>query len=148
MPRQVEAASPTPAPSCAKPSICGWQRGSSARTAAVAAILLFAPGDVRSDEWTATDTALQASFTALVAIDWLQTRVALREPRFVETNPLLGARPSAVRLNLATLGAVVAHAGIARLLPQPYRRIWQSIGIGIEVAVVAQNFSVGVRLQL
>ena len=50
---------------------------------------------------------------------------------------------------VATFGTVglASHLVVARLLPQPYRRLWQIAGIGVEVDAVTSNaMTFGVHL--
>lgn len=104
------------------------------------ALALGAPAPARASEWTRTDTAFELGLVALSATDFGQTSWFLsHRPRAYETNPLLGRHPS--RAQVATFGAVAlaSHLGIARLLPQPYRRFWQLLGIGIEIDAVGSN---------
>jgi hypothetical protein len=114
---------------------------SALRLAAVAAALALAlPAPARGEGWTRTDTAFELGLVALSITDFGQTSWFLsHRPRAYETNPLLGRHPS--RSRVAAFGAVAlgSHAVVARLLPQPYRRLWQLAGIGVEVDAVTSN---------
>jgi hypothetical protein len=114
------------------------------KVAALVALLVASPAAAR-DPWTNPDTAAEAGFVAVVLLDWQQTRAALASGH-VELNPIIGQHPSRARLDAMVLGGVVAHAVIARVLPQPYRRAWQYVTIGVEVAALANNAAhVGLR---
>jgi hypothetical protein len=119
------------------------------RLAAVAAALaVAAPTPARADGWTRIDTALELGLVGLSVTDFAQTSWFLsHRPLAYETNPLLGRHPS--RARIATFGAVAlsSHAIVARLLPQPYRRLWQLAAIGMEVDAVTSNaMTFGVHL--
>jgi hypothetical protein len=92
--------------------------------------------DSRECQLTLFDVTLQASFVALMAIDWAMTEHELRSHSAIEQNPILGHKPTT--LGLATYNVLVmsGHAAIAYILPRPYRTVWQSIGIGIQGKVV------------
>jgi hypothetical protein len=109
-----------------------------AAAAVAAALAVAAPA--RADEWTRTDTVLELGLVALSVTDFGQTSWFLsNRPHAYETNPLLGRHPS--RARVATFGALglASHLAVARLLPQPYRRLWQLAGIGVEVDAVTSN---------
>jgi hypothetical protein len=103
----------------------------------------------RADEWTARDTALQATGIVLLLADVGQTRWALDSGHFRETNPILGSHPSRLRLGATTAVELLAHYAIARALPRPYRTIFQCAVIGVEVNAVGRNFmTIGARWSL
>jgi len=110
------------------------------------ALLLLAAAPARAlDPWTWQDTAWEATFISLVLIDVGETR-ALMDGRHHELNPIVGPHPSESRLVGLAFAGVVTHAGVAYLLPHGWRRGWQAIGIGIEVAAVGHNATLGLRL--
>jgi hypothetical protein len=91
------------------------------------------------------DTTFEVTFGVSLAIDSMQTYHFLRNaepgerrPR-EEGNPILGARPSTAKLLAYELTAMTAHVVIARLLPRPYRRLWQVVWIGVEVYTIGRN---------
>jgi len=117
----------------------------------LACILFFTPSIAQAEDrhaWTKTDTALQTGFITLVLIDWKQTREFTgnrsKYPTKYESNPLLPAHPTAREVNRFVAGSIIAHTGIAYLLPRPYRTIWQSIWIGIEGEAVLSNYVAGI----
>ena len=89
------------------------------------------------------DTLAEISFSVLVYLDWRQTVEFTQHPDkypcCFETNPLMGPHPDHERINLVMGGSLLAHAFIATQLPQPYRRWWQFIWIGVEAEVVHSN---------
>lgn len=108
------------------------------------------PSAEDSRAWSTTDKALQAAFTAAALTDWVQTHTGIipKGSGFEEANPLLGKHPSPVKLALGAGGATLAHALVSHYLPQPYRRIWQLGGLGVEAGVVQRNHHDGVRVNL
>lgn len=106
----------------------------------IAIALSVVPRCSRADEWTSTDTAFQLTMTTLQIVDWGQTRYFLDRPYIGdESNPLLGSNPSRLKLNLMVGGAIVGHAVVSYLLPQPWRRVWQMVGIIAEAGAVGNN---------
>ena len=91
--------------------------------------------------WTPANTALEATLTALVAVDVAQTINCMHSTAFScrEENPLVGPRPTDFRLVMYGFWAVVGHATIAYFLPRPWREVWQMVIVGIESDVVIQN---------
>lgn len=96
--------------------------------------------------WTDTDTAYQAAYFIVHAIDWRQTRSTVGDPKFYERNPLLGDRPSKSRVDNYFLLTAVLHVAISYALPSPYRRAWQASTIALEAYVIGRNRGVGVRV--
>lgn len=95
-----------------------------------------------ADPWYAGDTARELAFAGLVAADVAQTRWAL-DRGWEELNPLLGRRPSRGRLLVAAGAGVVLHAGVAAILPRPWREGWQYVGIAAQGAVVGRGLVLG-----
>ena len=97
-------------------------------------------------KWTKTDTAIQATWTAMHVIDWSQTRKIAKEPRFYsEPNPILGEHPSVGRVDSYMAISAVANLGVAYALPKPYRRYFQVLSIGMTGKGVFLNFDIGLR---
>ncbi len=123
-------------------------------TIAVLALLVVEP--VYASDWSETDTAFQAALVAVSLVDWAQTIGFTQHPQcdatrcvyWMEMNPLLGSQPSRTQVNLMIPASILVHTGVAWLLPQPYRRIWQSVGITVELAAVGNNVRNGVSLSL
>jgi len=133
---------------------CDWwvyARGVAGMKKAIILILLILPtahaAPVCSDEWTQKDTQYQAVFITLTAVDWLQTKEIARNPRFSETNPLLGGNPSQQKVDIYFTSCILAHTAISYCLPRKYRRIWQVCWIGIEAGASWHNVAAGVRIK-
>lgn len=100
-----------------------------------------------ADKWTTTDKALEAVFVTATVIDWGQTLYIADHPnQFDELNPILGKYPSRARVNIYFPVVLVAHAVISNYLPKPYRTIWQSFSIAVEVPVIGNNYALGIKL--
>jgi hypothetical protein len=126
-------------------------------------LMLFASAThaegLQLDPWTSGDTHRQAAVTALLVVDWAQTRWVVNynksrdcgydEPCIThrETNGFLGAHPSMTKVNRYFTASIIGHAAISYVLPKDWREAWQYIWIGIEVDVIKQNHSVGVKMQ-
>lgn len=102
-------------------------------------LALFAPAAAQADEWTKIDTAVEGAFILAIGADYFTTREMLYHRGFSETNVILGEHPSPARLTTYAITCIVTHAVTARLLPNPYRRIFQTVTIGFEVAVATGN---------
>lgn len=111
--------------------------------------------------WTATDTALQATYTVLHVMDWSQTLHIARNhvhcyPNGTgiacaldyEDNSLLGEHPSIGLVNSYFASTLVLHTAVSYILPKPYRTIWQAITIGIEYGTVQHNRRTGIGVNL
>ncbi len=91
--------------------------------------------------WTGGDTALQAAFLTALAIDRGQT-VELRDRHLEEigwARSFIGAHPSSGQVNRYFATCALAHTAIAYVLHKPYRTIWQSFWIGVEVDTIHSN---------
>ena len=110
------------------------------------------------DPWTWGDTAAEAAYLTLHALDWGQTNDivspiawhklpgggAWREQKtYHETNPFLGHNPSRGRVATYFLSTAGLHVGLARVLPAPWRRAFQVGTIGLEGWVVGRNAQMG-----
>jgi hypothetical protein len=87
-----------------------------------------------SDEWTKQDTCWQLFLTGLIAFDLYQTDLAVKNGGS-ENGPftfILGEYPSSCTCFVGALLAAGTNYYIARILPQPYRRLFQLGIIGME----------------
>lgn len=96
-------------------------------------------------EWTPADTKRELAFTALLALDTIQTHNIAHVPTYQEENPILGPHPSNAAVNQYMLGCAVGHYIISRILPAQDRQYWQWLTIGVEGSIVAHNFYIGVH---
>lgn len=153
--------------------------------AAIVALSGCATINYKPDPWTTQDTVLQGVFSALAVVDWGQTRSGVAEMktdqwgnvvgyRYRELNPVLGAHPTKSSIDAYFPVILLAHAGIAYLLPTGeqdagkcetnyldlygwrevqkkkskwnWRRIWQAVWIGVESQCVYHNYRIGVKV--
>ncbi len=101
------------------------------------------------NSWSNTDKSLETAYLILQALDYNTTRQFLRHPKnFSETNTLIGKHPSQEKLAAANLLTALSHLYIADKLPNPYKKIFQTISIGIEGNAVKNNLSLGPEVDL
>jgi hypothetical protein len=98
-------------------------------------------------DWTREDTYRQVAVTALLIVDWGQTRWIAKHPsQLYETNHFLGEHPSIARINNYFAASILWHAAISTLLPPDWRKGWQYVWIGIELEYVRRNYHIGVKV--
>jgi len=92
------------------------------------------------EPWNARDYALEGAFVGLSLVDLGQAAYGQAHGA-IEQNPCVPGAPHPSNGQLVGYFAVyiIGHAGIAWLLPRPWREIWQGLGIGLEVATVLDN---------
>lgn len=97
--------------------------------------------------WSKGDIIREVTWQTLHAVDYGQTRYAMKRPtEFKELNPLLGDHPSEGRLNLFTLVTGIGHILITDYAGK-YRSLFQNITIGFKVVCVANNFYVRAKIK-
>jgi hypothetical protein len=102
--------------------------------------LTLAPCPALADKWTATDTVAEVGRVGLLMIDWSQSL----DRRFRESNSLLPAEPNRGVVTTYFLAAISGQLLVARLLPHPWRRVFQVVVIGAHS--VAHNWQMGAQL--
>jgi hypothetical protein len=122
-------------------------RASMSGTALVVTLLAIAPAHASDRDWTWHDTALEATYFAVQAVDWMQTRSFLARGS-LETNPILGERPTRAELLAYNAVTLTLHAAVAYALPKPYREVWQVVSIGVESWQVGSNIRTSAALRL
>ncbi len=95
--------------------------------------------------WTKADTQRQLVYSVLHVIDWGQTRDVVLHG-YPERNLFLGNYPSTQQVDNYFALTLIGHSLIAYYLPDSYRKQWQSITIGFEIAIVMGNYSVGINV--
>jgi hypothetical protein len=72
-------------------------------------------------------------------MDLMTTLDIKNHPEQHEMNPVLGSHPKNGKV-YAWMGSImVGHAAVAYLLPKPFRGVWQSTFIGMELSAVRNN---------
>jgi hypothetical protein len=82
--------------------------------------------------------------------DMLTTLDIARHPNLAEENPLMGQHPTDGRVlgYFAVTGALhylVTRELVRESVPAPLVQTWEALGIGLEVGMVAHNYSTGLR---
>lgn len=100
------------------------------------------------DKWDRTDYTLLAMSTAVMAIDWRQTRRIAEEPkRFYEMNPILPRHPDHNQVDLYFAASWLIKVGIAHVLPSDYRKIWLGAMAVGTLGIVIHNNNIGLGLR-
>ena len=99
--------------------------------------------------WTKEDTYRQGAATALLAIEWVQTKDLGNRYNegYFETNPGLGKYPSQDEIDQCFAMVALGSLGIAYILPDPYRKYFQVFYIGYESNQIRHNREIGLRIE-
>jgi hypothetical protein len=99
-------------------------------------------------EWQTHNTVMEVGFGSLLLVDMLQTDYhAKHQPvnqynlKMVEGNPILGLTPSTTKLVMYNTSVMLIHMAVAYYIPDPYKDIFQSCTIGVEVACIFNNYN-------
>ncbi len=114
--------------------------------AIIIAVLLLWCAQAFADGWTTEDTRRELVYAALVVTDWRQTQDIAHHPNSEEGNELLGEHPTNGQINRYFIVANALQFAIAYSLPSDWRRSWQSVGIGFELAFVLNNRHAGLSI--
>lgn len=131
---------------------------------ALLVVMMCGCGAIKNNvkSWNRYDTAYQATYLALTAVDWAQTHWMAKndwnwdDKEWKEFCPFLGTKPHQDKVDIMIPAGMILHTGIALALPPKYkvlgfeinpRRIWQMLWIGIEAAAVGNNIGVGARIE-
>ncbi len=102
----------------------------------------LAPKD--KDKWGLHNYLLEGAYLGLQLADERQTEQIARNHKYRETNPYLGPHPSEKRVREYMAATALAQLGLAYLLPEPWRTMFQGVSIGIEQDGVRNNLKYGV----
>ena len=124
------------------------RRPCSVRAALLSLVLVLSPALCRAaDPWETTDYWLAGAAVAALAADWGQTRHIAKNPnRFIETNPVLGSSPSVGKVDTYFVGAIVGTVALAHVLPGDWRQLFLGGVLALEIGVVNQNRSLGIKM--
>jgi hypothetical protein len=84
-------------------------------------------------------------------VDMLTTIDIAKHPdQYYEFNPILGRHPTVGKVvgyfaTTHTLHYLITRAMVDHNTPAPVVQAWEALGIGLEVGLVAHNYSVGLR---
>lgn len=111
------------------------------------AVLLCLSFNCFADEWSSGDTYREATYLTLLSVDWAQTRSQARNhwKGYYEQNNILGKTPNVGKVDAYFITSALAHYGIASLLPENLRTVFQYVTIGIEFGWDQHNYSLGVK---
>jgi len=98
--------------------------------------------------WTTSNMILAGAYAATVWIDLAQTRYFLKDPKWEESNPILGKHPSPTKVDLLGLAGVGAMIGVAHVVGNPWRNMLLGLGVAVEARVIAWNSTGGVGIRL
>lgn len=87
----------------------------------------------------------QIIYTTLTLVDWRQTQ-KIGAGEYVEFNPILGEYPSRDKIDTLIPLGILTQWGMTYYLPHKYRKTWQYFVIGAETTAVANNYSIGIRV--
>jgi hypothetical protein len=120
-----------------------------ARAALLAILFALFPSLCEArDPWETPDYMLIGATLASLAVDWGQTRHIAKNPdRFYEKNRLLGSNPSVSKVDAYFLGAMLGTVAVAHLLPSDYRRLFLAGTLSMELSVIEQNRSIGIKVE-
>ena len=83
--------------------------------------------------------------STLLLVDMLQTLDIAENPdKYHETNPILGKHPSKEEVYTYFASALVLNYLACKYLPDPWWKVQQVIQIGVSVAAVSNNISLGI----
>ena len=99
------------------------------------------------DEWTKSNTKLEATYFMLHIIDWRQTRYIAKNPdNFYEINPILGEHPSVEEVDRFAALSMLGHVTISYLLPKKWRKYWQVGTTVIKLSLIINSEIVGIKI--
>ncbi len=99
--------------------------------------------------WDKSDALWESAFLAVHTLDWGQTLDIASQcdtGAYQELNPFLGQCPSVSEINQYFISTAALHIGVAALLPNPYRKIFQKTSFALRLGVVANNARIGLRV--
>ena len=112
-------------------------------------ILSIASPVYAADEWSRADLERESAYMVLHTIDWRQTRYGTKHPeQFAENNPILGKYPSLKRVDTYFAATALLHVGAVHLMPEKWRPAFQYFWIVVEAGYVANNYRIGVKVDL
>ncbi len=110
-------------------------------------ILLMTGTALAQDKFTKEDWAREIAWGTLHLIDLGQTLNIAKDPKhYHEINPILGKHPKVGDVYAVFIFSAFAHPVVSYLLPNPYRKAFQYVTIGMTGMAVINNFSIGLRL--
>jgi hypothetical protein len=103
--------------------------------------LLLLTSTAYADEWTPTDSKVQLATTVSLAVDYAQT-IRITDDG-LESNPIMGTHGQHVTPHVYFPLVIAGQLALARVLPQPWRRLSQLLVIGVETRAISKNWGAG-----
>jgi hypothetical protein len=107
--------------------------------------LLLAAALASGCGWTRTQVALGATSTALLSVDWWQTKSIVN--RCLELNPVIGPCGERVHEDVYMMTVIAGNLVVAHLLGRDWREVWLGAMTGAEAATVWSNASIDPTLR-
>jgi len=98
------------------------------------------------DPWTKEDTYWQIGVLVTQIIDWGQTREIAVNPKYYETNPILGKYPTLQEVDRYFIACIVGYYLISKVLPNNWRRKWQIGSMLFQTYFITNNYKLGIKM--
>lgn len=109
----------------------------------IAILVLLCASPAYAGDWTLEQLQLEGIYLAAHAIDYAQTRYAMANPdRFVETNPLLGSKPTQGSLNKLFISTALAHVASVHFSGKN-RNTLLKLSVGAKASIIGWNAYIG-----
>lgn len=92
-------------------------------------------------------TGLQIASNIGLVVDWAQTREIAVNDDYLETNPVLGSRPTTGDVNRYFVGVILLNNIIGEVLPKPLAKTWYGSITLIQMNAVRHNYSIGIDMR-
>ena len=120
------------------------------KSVAMAVIMACGLVCTNAHAWSKKDTYWEAAYLATHLADWGQTldiASQCQSGAFYETNPVMGKCPTAQKVSAYFIGTALLHYGVAKALPQKYRRWFQAGTMTMELSYITNNASIGLNVK-
>jgi hypothetical protein len=114
----------------------------------ILALLLLISTNVNAENrpWTDAEKGLFVANSALIVMDWSQTRYITRHPTFYEANPILGRYPSTQNVDMFFLGQLIGQYYLFDYFDES--RLGVMLGLTINrIDIVNHNLNIGVKIR-
>jgi hypothetical protein len=114
----------------------------------ILSLLLLISTNVNAENrpWTDVEKGLFVANSALIVMDWSQTRYITRHPEYHETNPILGRYPSTQNVDMFFLGQLIGQYYLFDYLDES--RLMFMAGLTINrISVINHNVNIGVKIR-
>jgi len=123
----------------------------------MAAVIFFATFETAHafDAWTPEDTHIEIAWQIGNILDTGTTLDIANNPKYHETNMILGSHPSRSKIYLYMLSSAIMHPLFTWIMPEKLdafgyefypRRAFQRVSVGMTYGCVQNNFGIGLRI--